>query len=175
MEALLADQRRIRAGEDARRVARRRLWLSHHWPDEYDRCTTVAGRPVCRRCLALYPVALAVMTVLAAGVVAWPDALDPWLVWVLCLPATAEFLAEKLTGAAHDPRRQVIVTVAVAVALGRGLALEIDTRWSPTFWGPVVVFGSIWFLAAASAARRAMFEGALEASLRDARGGPGRP
>ena len=87
---------------------------------------------------------------------------------MLCVPATVEFLAEKLAGVAYDARRQTIVTLAVAVALGRGLALELDGRWSPTFWGPVIVFGTIWFLAAASAARRSLFEAALEASRRDA-------
>ena len=172
MAALVARQRRARAAEDARATARRRLWLTHHWPDEYDRCAVVAGRHVCRRCLALYPLAFAVLAVLASGVVAWPAALDPWLVWVLCIPATVEFLAEKLGGVAYDARRQVVVTMAVAVALGRGRALELDERWSPTFWGPVAVFGSIWFLAAASAARRALFEAALEASRRDAEGLP---
>lgn len=168
MAALLAEQRRARAEEDARRRARRNLWLTHHWPDEYDRCAVVARRHVCRRCLALYPLALLVAAAVATGIVDWPTALDPWLVWVLCIPATIEFLAEKLVGVAYDARRQVVVTLAVAVALGRGLALELDERWSPTFWGPVVVFGSIWFLAAASAARRSLFEAALEASLRDA-------
>lgn len=168
MAALLAEQRRVRADEDARRRARRQLWLTHHWSDEYDRCAVVAGRHVCRRCLALYPLAFLVAALVATGVVDWPAALDPWLVWVLCIPATVEYLAEKLAGVAYDARRQVVVTLAVAVALGRGLALEFDDRWSPTFWGPVVVFGSIWFLAAASAARRSLFEAALEASRRDA-------
>ena len=168
MAALLTEQRRVRAEEDARHDARRHLWLTHHWLDEYHRCAVVAGRHVCRRCLALYPLALAVVAVLASGIVAWPAALDPWLVWVLCVPATVEFLAEKLAGVAYDARRQTIVTLAVAVALGRGLALELDGRWSPTFWGPVIVFGTIWFLAAASAARRSLFEAALEASRRDA-------
>lgn len=26
------------------------LWLSHHWPGEYDRCAMVARRHICRRC-----------------------------------------------------------------------------------------------------------------------------
>lgn len=168
LAALLVEQRTARADDEAQRVARRRLWLTHHWPDEYDRCAVVAGRHVCRRCLALYPVALVITALVASGVVVWPTALDPWLVWVLCIPATVEFLAEKLAGVAHDARRQVVVTLAVAVALGRGLALEFDDRWSPVFWGPVIVFGSIWFLAAASAARARLFEAALQQSLRDA-------
>ena len=42
------------------------LWLSHHWPDDYDRCVVVGGRHVCRRCLVLYPLALAVALVTVA-------------------------------------------------------------------------------------------------------------
>ena len=43
------------------------MWLSHHWPSGYDRCTVIAGRHVCRRCLVLYPVAL--VAGVAAGLV----------------------------------------------------------------------------------------------------------
>ena len=32
------------------------FWLSHHHPDEYDRCYAVAGVHVCARCLGTYPV-----------------------------------------------------------------------------------------------------------------------
>ena len=39
-------------------VADTPMWLSHHWPSDYDRCAVVAGRHVCRRCLVLYPLAL---------------------------------------------------------------------------------------------------------------------
>ena len=60
-----------------------------------------------------------------------------------------------------------MVTALVALAFGRGLAIEIDDRWSWAFWGPVLVFCSIWFAAALHRAQRTMFEQALEASLAD--------
>ena len=45
---------------ESERVGGRAMWHAHHWPDEYDRCTMIGGRPVCRRCLTLYPLAVVV-------------------------------------------------------------------------------------------------------------------
>ena len=44
-----------------------------------------------------------------------------------------------------------------AVAFGRALAYELDSRWSPEFWGPIAVFGGIWFLATMIGLTRAKF------------------
>lgn len=165
LQALMAEQRARREVENQATHERRSLWRTHHWANEYDRCATVGGRHVCRRCLTLYPIALAVMALSLAGVPPWPASLDVWFVWGLCLPATLEFVAEKLADVPYSARRQVVVTALVAIAVGRGLAYEIDDRWSWIFWGPVLVFGSIWFLAAVTKARNLMFERALEASL----------
>ena len=95
----------------------------------------------------------------------WPERLDVWFIWLLCIPATAEFVAEKLFDVAYSGRRQIGVTALVGIGLGRGLAYEIDDRWTWYFWGPVLVFGSIWFVAALSKARNTMFENALAGSL----------
>ena len=66
-------------------LAKRAMWRTHHWPEEYDRCITIAGRPVCRRCLTLYPAAIAVGIAFLLGWSLWPAAADPWLIWALCL------------------------------------------------------------------------------------------
>ncbi len=164
MQALLADQRARRATEDSAIRARKQLWLTHHWPNEYERCVTVGGRHVCRRCLVLYPVALAVLFLSASGFHLWPESLDVWVIWLSCLPATADFMAEKLFDTPYNPRRQVLVTAMVALGVGRGLHYEIQDRWSWLFWGPVLVFGGLWFAAAVFRAQRSMFAAALEAS-----------
>lgn len=164
LRALIAEQNARRAEEDRAARERRRLWLTHHWASEYDRCAVVGGRHVCRRCLTLYPIAIAVLIASLAGLPPWPERLDVWFIWLLCIPATADFLAEKLLGVAYSPRRQIAVTALVAVALGRGLAHEVDDRWSWLFWGPVLVFGGLWFVAAVVHAQRAMFQDALERS-----------
>ena len=74
---------------EAEHRASRSIWLAHHWPDEYDRCVVLGGRHVCRRCLVLYPLALAVAIASLAGMPPWPEALDLWLIWGLCIPASS--------------------------------------------------------------------------------------
>ena len=165
LQALIASQEARRADEAAARRAKRTMWLSHHWPEEYDRCTVVRGRHVCRRCLVLYPIAVAVLIASFAGMQPWPERLDVWFIWLLCIPATLEFLAEKLANVDYNPTRQIVVTALTALALGRGLAYELDDRWSWLFWGPVLVYGGIWFAAAVANMQRKMFEGALAASI----------
>lgn len=165
LQRLLEEQRARTRVEDDHRSAKRTLWRTHHWPDEYDRCTTVAGRHVCRRCSVLYPVSLAVLALSFIGLTPWPTSLDLVFLWGLSVPATIDFLGEKLLGWSYSPRRQAVVTALVAVAIGRGFHHELTDRWSAEFWGPVLVFGTIWFLAALNAARARMFAEALERSV----------
>ena len=135
----------INAREAEHRAAKG-LWLSHHWPEEFDRCVLVRGRHVCRRCLLLYPIALAVAAASLAGVPPWPASFDPWLIWLLCLPATFDFVTEQLGLVEYSVRRQTVATLLLAPALGRGIGYELDDSWSWEFWGPVLVFCTIWFL-----------------------------
>lgn len=128
--------------------ARRQMWHAHHWPDEYERCVVIGGRPVCRRCLVLYPAAVVTAVLSLAGAGLWPTSLDHWLVWGLCLPATADFVLEQLRIIRYSARRQVVATALLAPALGRGMSHELTDAWSWTFWGPVFTFGTIWFTAA---------------------------
>jgi hypothetical protein len=163
LQAMIAEQKARRSQEDEAGKARRNIWRMHHWANEHERCAVVAGRHVCRRCLTLYPIAIAIMVAALAGVHPWPERLDVWFIWLLCIPATAEFVAEKLFHVAYSGRRQIAVTALVG--LGRGLAYEVDDQWTWYFWGPVLVFGPMWFLAAVTRARNTMFEDALTASL----------
>lgn len=134
--------------------ADREMWHAHHWPDEYDRCVVIAGRHVCRRCLTLYPAAIVVAVLSLAGVVLWPRELDLWLIWGLCLPATADFVLEQLGVIRYSARRQVVTTALLAPALGRGMGHELAQTWSWAFWGPVLTFCTIWFVAALAGRRR---------------------
>lgn len=136
------------------RRADREMWHAHHWPDEYDRCVVIAGRHVCRRCLILYPAAIAVAVLSLAGVVLWPRSLDLWFIWGLCLPATADFVLEQLGVIRYSARRQIIATALLAPALGRGIGHELAQMWSWAFWGPVFTFCTIWFVAALAGRRR---------------------
>ncbi|MEM8707560.1 MAG: hypothetical protein AAGE98_13940 [Actinomycetota bacterium] len=141
------------------RLAHKHMWHAHHWPDEYERCVHVGGRPICRRCLTLYPAAVAVAIAYLGGLLLWPVSADPWLIWALCLPATADFVLEQLGVIRYSARRQVVTTALLAPALGRGMGYELADTWSWEFWGPVLVFCNVWFWATtAGKSRRAKLE-----------------
>ncbi|WP_334143612.1 hypothetical protein [Rhabdothermincola sp.] len=123
------------------------LWLSHHFPEHYDRCAVIAGRHICRRCLVLYPLAFVVMGLGLAGV-HWPPALDPVALWLLPLPAVVEFVLEHRGVLAYHPVRQVLLTIPLALGLGRGFTLYLQDPGSRLFWSVVVVYGGLCLAAA---------------------------
>lgn len=126
------------------------MWLSHHWPDEHDRCVRVGDKLVCRRCLVLYPLSL--VAALFAGLVWWPEDADGWLLWLLPLPAVVEFVAEQLRLVRHSPRRLVAVTIPLAIACGRMYVLYLDDQRDELVWGVAATYGLIcvgaWFIRA---------------------------
>lgn len=128
------------------------LWLSHHFPEDYDRCVVIGDRHVCRRCLVLYPLAFAVMALSSLG--PWPGALDGWLLVLLPLPALVELVLEHLGAVRYQPARQIALTVPLAVALGRGFAIYVDDPTSRLFWGVVLAYGGIGVGTSLWAARR---------------------
>jgi hypothetical protein len=116
------------------------LLLSHHRPDEYDRCFQVRGRHVCRRCAVLYPIAFAVALASLAGV-HWPAAWDKSLLFFLPLPVTLEFVIERFGGARYHAGRQMLLTLIAAPALGRGFARYLVNPGDRLFWTMVLLFG----------------------------------
>jgi hypothetical protein len=122
------------------------MWLAHHFPEDYERCTVIGRRHVCRRCSVLYPTAFAVMF-LTLGGLRWPEAWDVVLVPLLALPAFVEFMGEHLRDLPYRPRRQVLLTVPMAVAAGVGLARYLEDQTDPVFWITVAVYGGLAVLA----------------------------
>ena len=150
--AAVAERRKAeQAAVDAEAAGRRALPLAHHWPHRYERCTVIAGRHVCRRCLWFYAIAFVTLALGAIGISPWPADWDAVMVWILPIPATIDFVAGELGRLRYDSRRQVIVTSIMALAVGRGFHIELLNRGSTTFWAPVLVFGSIWFATAVQA------------------------
>ena len=149
-EQKVADMQR----RERERLADKHMWHAHHWPDEYDRCVHIGDRPVCRRCLTLYPAAIAVAIAYLGGLLLWPVSADPWLIWALCIPASVDFVLEQLGVIRYSARRQLITTAMLAPALGRGMGYELADTWSWEFWGPVIVFCNVWFWATTAGKRR---------------------
>lgn len=127
------------------------MWLAHHYPENYDRCVRIGDRHVCRRCLALYPLAFAVMALSLWG--PWPGTIDAWLLVLLPVPSVVEFVLEHLDVIRYSATRQVLLTLPLAVALGRGFALYVEDPSSRPFWGVVIVYGGVCVAAAIWRAR----------------------
>ncbi len=115
------------------------LWLSHHWPEDYDRCVRIGHRHVCRRCLWFWPTCLATMMLTLAGL-RWPDALDPWLVALLPVPVVIEWWGEHLGLIRYSAARQVPLTLLAAPAVGVGLARYLEHPGDRLFWGVVATY-----------------------------------
>lgn len=157
-----------------------RRWLSHHGPEAAERCCSVSGVAVCRRCAVLYPVAVtsAVLTVLVAP----PSSVSVLLMWLLPVPMVAEWIAEHLAGVRYSPTRQVVVTAIGAPALGIALAVHALDPFAPAALAPVLTWSAVALVSALwgqrrsgtsttdwearhhseEAARRARLEGLLE-------------
>lgn len=118
------------------------LWLSHHWPEEYDRCTHVGRSHVSRRCLWFWPACLGT-TVLALAGVRWPIELDPWLVALLPVPVVIEWWCEQLGLVRYSAGRQVPLTLLAAPAVGVGLARYLESPGDVLFWAAVVGYAVI--------------------------------
>jgi hypothetical protein len=116
------------------------LLLAHHPPSQYDRCLRIAGRPVCRRCAVLYPLAFAVMAASLAGW-HWPARWDQTLLTLLPLPVTLELVLERFGAVRYRPARQIALTVLAAPALGRGFARYLFHPGDRLFWTMLLLYG----------------------------------
>ncbi len=128
------------------------MWLAHHYPEDYDRCLVIGRSHVCRRCLALYPLAI---VVLGVCIVARPGRTTEIVALaVLSLPAVVELVLEQLGAIRYAPRRQVGVTLLLAVGLGAGFAVYLDDQLDPIFWLIVVGYTAVCLVAVLLGRRR---------------------
>ena len=117
------------------------MWLAHHYPEDYDRCVVIGRSHVCRRCLALYPLAFVVLGLCLK--IQPGRTIELLALAVLSLPAAIELVLEQLGVLRYSPRRQVAVTLALAVGLGAGFAVYLDDQLDPGFWAVVLLYGGV--------------------------------
>ncbi len=116
------------------------LWLSHHHPEDHDRCVRLGAWPVCRRCLLLWPLAyslIAVQVVLRSPANHPLDLLLP----LLLLAPVVEFLEVHMGWRAYSPGRTWLLTPLLAVAVARLLYRCMVTPWDPVTWAVILVAG----------------------------------
>ena len=122
-------------------VADTPMYLSHHWPEAYDRCTVVGGMHICRRCLVLYPLAFVAGVAISIGSW-WPHHLDAWVLWLFPLPGVIEFVLDNLGRITYSPVRQMVLSAAGAVAAGLGYVRYLDHSTDPLVWSVVAAYTS---------------------------------
>ncbi len=143
------------AARDTRdQQARAPLWLTHHHEAQHDRCWRAGNTLVCRRCTLLWPLAFAVMFAASFGSW-WPASADTWLLVVLPLPGVIEFALEHFGFVRYSQIRQLVLTVPVAIGVGRLLARYLDDYTDTLFWIVVWGYALVMFAAAVAGHRRA--------------------
>jgi hypothetical protein len=137
----------------AARETRAPVWIAHHHAGHHDRCWRAGDTLVCRRCTLLWPLAFVVMAAVLAGDW-WPVGADPWLLVLLPMPGVVEFLLEHAGAVRYQARRQLLLTVPVAVAIGRLFARYLDDRGDGVFWAVVWGYAVVMFAATVLGNRR---------------------
>ncbi len=119
------------------------LWLSHHYPEDYERCVRCGRLHLCRRCAVLYPISfvvLAVGTLLSASspVATAGDTkagtLTAWAMVALPLPTVVEWTLEHRAKIRYAPARQIALSALLGLGLGAGFLRYFADRWDPLFW-----------------------------------------
>ncbi|MCB0978277.1 MAG: hypothetical protein KDB02_12550 [Acidimicrobiales bacterium] len=131
--------------DDEPPIADTPMWLSHHWPSDYDRCAVVGGLHICRRCLVLYPVALVTGIAVSLGSW-WPQGLDAWVLWLFPLAGVVEFVLDNLRLVRYSPVRQMALSAPGAFAAGIGYVRYLDKTLDPLVWSVVGVYTTVCVL-----------------------------
>jgi len=116
-----------------------KLLLSHHFSDEHEHCVQLRGRLICRRCLALWPLTVGLLILWLFWCPSQNTA-DTWLP-LLALPATLEFVLERLKFVSYHPGRVVLVSILLAFPLGRGFSRYLQDPFDLWFWGLIALGG----------------------------------
>jgi uncharacterized membrane protein len=102
------------------------FWLSHHPPDELDRCYRFGSAHVCARCLGTYPVMFAAIAVqLALGAPLDHPADLPGCVG-LVLPATADWAWGRFEPHRFSNLWRTGTGILLGLGLGRSLFIHLQ-------------------------------------------------
>ena len=102
------------------------FWLSHHPPDELDRCYRFGSVYICARCLGTYPVMFALI---AAQIVLRAPLDHPWDLPVcsaLVLPATIDWALGRFQPHRFRNLWRSATGVLLGVGLGRSLFIHLQ-------------------------------------------------
>lgn len=102
------------------------FWLSHHTPDEWDRCYQAGSFRVCARCLGVYPTMVVGLMALFALHAPLESPLDVPLVLGLTLPATADWAFGRFRPHAFSNPWRTFTGVLLGLGLARSLFIHLQ-------------------------------------------------
>ena len=102
------------------------FWLSHHPPDELDRCYLLGALHVCARCLGTYPVMFAAIAAQLALHAPLEHPLDVPLSVGLVLPATLDWAFGRFEPHRFSNAWRTATGVLLGLGLGRSLFIHLQ-------------------------------------------------
>ncbi len=102
------------------------FWLSHHHPEELDRCWKLGGVHVCARCLTTYPVLFGAIALQFWAHAPLSHALDVPIALGLLAPALADWAYGRFAPHAFSNTWRSFTGVLLGVALGRTLFIHLQ-------------------------------------------------
>jgi uncharacterized membrane protein len=102
------------------------FWLSHHPPDELDRCYRFGQVHVCARCLGTYPVMFVVIAAQLALRSPLTHPLDVPLSVALVLPATLDWALGRFQPHRFTNLWRAFTGVLLGMGLGRSLFIHLQ-------------------------------------------------
>jgi hypothetical protein len=71
------------------------------------------------------------------------------MLWLLPLPAIAEFVSEHIAGTKYRPRRQAALSAIGGIAFGRGMARYLADPGDRLFWAVSITYSLVMVIAVA--------------------------
>ena len=107
------------------------FWLSHHHPDELNRCFRVSGLHVCARCLGTYPVLFAALLLQFLLRAPLEHPLELPVVLALTAPALADWAHGRFRPQGGSNALRTATGVLLGLALSRTLFVHVQRPFPP--------------------------------------------
>lgn len=115
------------------------FWLSHHPPEELDRCYRFGSLHLCARCLGTYPVIFAGIAAQLALHFPLAHPLDVPLCIALVLPATIDWALGRFEPHRFSNGWRTLTGVLLGLGLARSLFIHLQRPLPPALLGQVIV------------------------------------
>ena len=119
------------------------FWLSHHPPEELDRCYRVGSVHLCARCLGTYPVMFIAIAAQVALHAPLQHTLDVPLCTAFVLPATIDWALGRSQPHRFSNAWRAFTGVLLGLGLGRSLFIHLQRPLPPVLIAQAIVVTGI--------------------------------